>query len=422
MREKVIGAILRLQPTQENAVINIIKETFAAYRYPFLSDDAQYPRIAQNTLNLLQSPINLRTFRNACRQIQQILLELKKLEISISYSQIENLYYSTVFFLNKIQYDTPPAWDDSSSHLSTLLATTQHPLYRMCYEYYVNREFTSDNAIRSLNEYDILRQHHIDAEKQVRENKELRQILKLCTYYVCTEQELQILLPKFKKAMRHNIIPLQYYGALVETILALHKMNIIADIKQYEDLFMANVTGQCANQITPQHIFAPYAANPELIDMKEYCRLRTNMINALNELPSTSCTSEPLTFEILLKVLQGDNPADTIAESNIDMLFNIFININPQQFQNIRSEILGLYRQKQTITVNDIIMIRKLHTLALKLRHFANTDVIYQLQLQWFIENLNDIANSINETSIWSIQLQLSQEEEKIFPQEELNG
>ena len=222
--------------------------------------------------------------------------------------------------------------------------------------------------------------------------------------------------------MRHNIIPLQYYGALVETILALHKMNIIADIKQYEDLFMANVTGQCANQITPQHIFAPYAANPELIDMKEYCRLRTNMINALNELPSTSCTSEPLTFEILLKVLQGDNPADTIAESNIDMLFNIFININPQQFQNIRSEILGLYRQKQTITVNDIIMIRKLHTLALKLRHFANTDVIYQLQLQWFIENLNDIANSINETSIWSIQLQLSQEEEKIFPQEELNG
>ena len=393
VKEKTVSDTIQFKEDYQTAIKDIIQIFGNTTLNNFLDSES-----VKNILNIMETckTSNLRSFIYSCQKAADIFNKIDEEYLSNN-DFIQAVFFGVLFFVLNQKSGKTDKWGQEK-YFSIELGDVNAPLFKFCYDYiiYQIEDFSEmEDAYKAYLEYIIY-----DRDRSNSDND----IIVLQTYYIQTEQNIRTALDSIAKRLENpDDISFYQYGTIaVYTIMI--KDILEYDAQKIENLLVNNLKG-IGDKLQLEQIFRTILSNECTQQQKEeYELLRKRMAESLkigdsvipnfNYLPDQSNDFYNYIIENYGKFLTQNSFA-----SSLDMykLAEMFKKSTAEQKRDIRGAFLTMYRSGNIgeFLSNDKQSIEQLIELIEKDRSNDVGDKIQQLQYDWFIDNLKEIAEKL---------------------------
>ena len=394
IKEKTVSDTIQFKEDYQTAIKDIIQIFGNTTLNNFLDSEN-----VKNILNIMETckTSNLRSFIYSCQKAADIFNKIDEEYLSNN-DFIQAVFFGVLYFVLNQKSGKTDKWGQEK-YFSIELGDENAPLFKFCYEYirYQIEDFSEmEEAYKAYSEFVIY-----DRDRSNSDND----IIVLQTYYIQTEQNIRTALDSIAKRLENpDDISFYQYGTIaVYTIMI--KDILGYDDQKIENLLVNNLKGR-GDKLQLEQIFRTILSNECTQQQKEeYELLRKRMAESLkigdsvipnfNYLPDQSDDFYNYIIENYGKFLTQNSFA-----SSLDMykLAEMFKKSTAEQKRDIRGAFLTMYRSGNIgeFLSNDKQSIEQLIELVEKDKSSDVGDKIQQLQYDWFIDNLKEIAEKLS--------------------------
>lgn len=394
VKEKTVSDTIQFKEDYQTAIKDIIQIFGNTTLNNFLDSES-----VKNILNIMETckTSNLRSFIYSCQKAADIFNKIDEEYLSNN-DFVQAVFFGVLLFVLKQKSGKTNKWGQEK-YFSIELGDVNAPLFKFCYDYiiYQIEDFSEmEEACKAYLEFIIYDRNRSNSDND---------IMVLQTYYIQTEQNIRTALDSIAKRLENpdDISFYQYGSIAVYTIML--KDILEYDAQKIENLLVNNLKGR-GDKLQLEQIFRTILGNECTQQQKEeYELLRKGMAESLkiddsvipnfNYLPDQSNDFYDYIYENYGKFLTQNSFA-----SSLDMykLAEMFKKSTAEQKHDIRGAFLTIYRSGNIgeFLSNDKQSIEQLIELVEKDRLSDVGDKIQQLQYDWFIDNLKEIAEKLS--------------------------
>lgn len=339
---------------------------------------------------------NLRSFIYACQKTVDMFDSVEnKLDITFA----RRMFLSIVAFSLRKKKSDKLTWKSKLSY-SPELGTYKYPLLNYCY-YNINFQYNYPEELKEA-EQDFIKQQKINEELE-RNNADLETIY---SYFIKSEKEIIEAVKHIKKLLEDTktIYPTQY-GKLSNYLIAIKDvLDCKDDIDKCKQLMLKNIPKVTCDELADRLSFHD-SMQLEGNALDEFQAFKQEMLKAVKQ-----SQLNLFDFDYTVENLQSFcdqiySKRDTFSSHRVfarkidnERLVNLLSNCTAYQIRTIN----GLYRSIYSFSnINDYFMEDKDTLIDLRERlsylvESKNTlDKIQIMQLNWFINNLDNILNKL---------------------------
>lgn len=394
IKEKTISDTIQFEEDYQTAIQEIIR-LFDNETLDKFSDEESVKNILD--IMILCKSNNLRSFIFACQKTSDIFNKLDAKHLSDD-AFIQAVFFGIIFFVLKQKTGKMDRWG-KEKYFSIELGDENAPLFKFCYNYIMhqNEDFSEIEEARQAYSELVL----YDSDRSNRDND----IMVLQTYFIQTEHNIRIALDNITRRLENpEDISFYQYGTIA--VYAIFIKDILEyDIKKIEDFLVNNLKGR-GDKLQLEQIFRTILGDECTQQQKEeYDLLRKRMAESLkisdsiipnfNYLPDQSEEFYNFVIENKGKFYSQNS---FVSSLDVPKLAEMFKNCVAQQKHHIRGAFLTMYRAGNIsdFLSNDKKSIEQLLEILKGDRTGVVGDKIQQLQYDWFIGNLTEIAEELS--------------------------
>lgn len=394
VKEKTISDTIQFEEDYQAAIKDIIRIFGDTTLNSFLDTES-----IETILNIMATckTSNLRSFIYSCQKAADIFNKIDKKYLSDK-DFIQAVFFGVLFFVLKQKSGKADKWGQEK-YFSIELGDVNAPLFKFCYDYiiYQTENFSEmEEAYKAYSEFVIY-----DRDRSNSDND----IIVLQTYYLQTEQNIRTALDSIAKRLENpDDISFYQYGTIAAYTVMIKDI-LEYDTQKIESLLVNNLKGR-GDKLQLEHIFHTILSNECTQQQKaEYELLRKRMAESLkindsvipnfNYLPDQSNDFYNYIIDNYGKFYLQNSFA---SRMNIPKLAEMFKNSTAEQKNNIRGAFLAMYRPGniRAFLSSDKKSIVQLTEIIKKDKADDVGDKIQQLQYNWFVENLTEIAEKLS--------------------------
>lgn len=393
VKEKTVSDTIRFEQDYQTA----IKEIIQVFGNATLDKFADANSI-ENIFHVMKTceVLNLRSFIYSCQKAADIFNQIDEKYISNG-DFIRAVFFGMLYFVLKQKAGKTDKWGEEK-YFSIELGDETAPLFKFCYDYIMHqrKDFSKiEEACQAYFELQVYDSNKSNIDED---------ILVLQTYYTQTEDQIRTALDNIAKRLNtpEDISFYQYGTIAVYAILV--KDILEYDIKEIENLLVNNLKGR-GDKLQIEQIFRKVPDNQYTQQQKEeYELLRKRVAESLKIIGSTipNFNYQPhesgLFYTYVVKQCAKFIIQNSFASSlDISKLAEMFKNATAKQKDDIRGAFLAMYHTSniREFLSSDEQSIVQLIELIKKDRSGDVGDKIQQLQYNWFIKNLTEIAGKL---------------------------
>ena len=396
-KEKTVSDTLYFEADIEVALKNIIKTHFNKDLYELLTEDKYIADIV-NVLNTVKSN-NLRSVMFACQKTSDLI---KLYEKSLDADFVKSLLCSNIAFSCRIKNGASCEWEDDKTS-PVKLGTDKFPLYKAMYNF-IQYQYFDASEIKKLEQV-YLRSKKISGKK-TNFNRCL-EVLK--NFYYSTEKDVSDAIAQIKEILKTNDgVECEQYAMLANYLIAVRDcVDNNSDIDECKKLMLINIQN-ADNESDVEYNILYHSGivleepekNQELADFK------SQLMNEI-KLKKKAGLFVDFTKEKIYDFINyvNKNYSEYINERGfakhipIDKLIDILKSSSPYLIAEIRGMFVSLYRSSNVkdFMSSDRESIELLKKEIEKLKDsYDGFDKIQKKQLYWFVQNLEDIIESLS--------------------------
>ena len=394
IKEKTVSDTIQFKEDYQTAIKDIIR-IFGNSTLDVFSDS----KSVETILNIMAAckTSNLRSFIYSCQKAADIFSKIDEKYLSNN-DFIQAVFFGVLLFVLKQKSGKTDKWGQEK-YFSIELGDVNAPLFKFCYDYiiYQIEDFSEmEEACKAYLEFIIYDRNRSNSDND---------IIVLQTYYIQTEQNIRTALDSIAKRLENpDDISFYQYGAIAVYTIMLKDI-LEYDAQKIENLLVNNLKGR-GDKLQLEQIFRTILGNECTQQQKEeYELLRKGMAESLkiddsvipnfNYLPDQSNDFYDYIYENYGKFLTQNSFASSL---DVSKLAEMFKNSTAEQKSDIRGAFLTMYRSGNIgdFLSNDKQSIEQLIELVEKDRLSDVGDKIQQLQYDWFIDNLKEIAEKLS--------------------------
>ncbi len=400
-KEKTISDTIKFKGNYKDAIKAIISDmNFDDSDKMYFTEKESIKIIAELASN--GGICNLRTFIFACQKTVDIFSKIKRANKNYDFDFRKNIFYGIIAFCKKLKNNETTNWDADANLISLKLGNYQYPLFRFCYNYILYQEFEYSDidiayaALQDLKQYNTNYNMPNDEDFDVINN-----------YYLHTEKEVINSLMNLENKLKANpvLIPVKHYGVLANLLTIMHKL-LNYDYTPILDVMCENVKG--AESKIDCYLLFEFGVNFEKQDEEIiYKEITEKLINSMqtdthehfilskNEYKNTTAFCETINSNKTSILKKGK----FTSRIDIDEFVNMIKKALPSELQQMRKVFKSIYLsfEQNSFVQEEIHALDELKSRILLTQTQDNFDRIKQLQLQWFIKNIDEYIESLKE-------------------------
>ena len=343
--------------------------------------------------------MNLRSFIFACQKTTDIL-RLYNAELDKTF--VKHLFMSIVAFSFRLKINDKLYWDDEQSGSS--LGTARYPLYKFAHDYIKFQSLSVDEVKKA--EEGFLEQKKAESMQ----NKANFCLDILFDFYATTPQLLECAIAEIKQYLeKSNVIGAVAYGKLANYLIAVRNLiatpSLVDDCKEImrRNLENGNYDARKVSSGLSWHDSLDLWTDAQKIEYKEFIAEMQSIIkNKRNEELDVDCTTESVDAFTQAIIDNRDdyiNQRTFLKRVDIAKLVEVIKQCTSKQISDLRRAINVVYAFSN---INEFFMDDKPALVQLKtaiedlLRKEILGDKIKELQLSWFVGNLENILEKLN--------------------------
>lgn len=394
VKEKTVSDTIQFEEDYRVAIKDII-HIFGNSILDNFSDSES----VENILNVMTTckTSNLRSFIYSCQKAADIFSKIDEKYLSKK-DFTQAVFFGVLFFVLKQKAGKTDKWGQEK-YFSIELGDINAPLFKFCYDYiiYQIEDFSEiEEAYNAYSEFVVY-----DSNKSNSDND----IIVLQTYCIQTEQNIKNALDNIAKRLENpNDISFYQYGTIAVCAITIKDI-LEYDVDKIENLLVKNLKGR-GDKLQFEHIFRTILDDECTQQQKEeYKSLRKRMYESLkinnlnipnfNYLPEQSKDFYNYTITNIKNFYISNSFTSSL---NIPKVAEMFKKSTAEQKNYIRKAFLAMYNNSYigNSLSNDKECIEQLIEIVKKDRSGNVGDKIQQLQYDWFIENLTEIAEKLS--------------------------
>lgn len=394
VKEKTVSDTIQFEKDYRTAIIDIIR----IFDSEILKDFSNSENI-ETILNIMETckTSNLRSFMYSCQKADDIFNKIDKEYISDN-SFVKAVFFGILHFVLKHKTGKTDQWGEEK-YFSIKLGNINAPLFKFCYDYimYQREDFSEiEEAYKAYSDLVIYDSNRSNGDED---------IMVLQTYSIQTEQNIKTALDNIARRLENpEDISFYQYGTIAVYAIILKDI-LEYDVKIIEDLLVNNLKGR-GNRLQLEQIFRMILGNECTQQQKEEYELLCGRMNEslkkdnlaipdFNYLPEQSNDFYNYIINNGKKFYVQNSFANSL---DIPKLAEMFKKSNAKQKSNIRGAFLAMYRTANisSFLSNDKKSIVQLINIVKKDRLDDVGDKIQQLQYDWFLSNLAEIAEKLS--------------------------
>lgn len=394
VKEKTVSDTIQFKEDYKTAIKDIIQTFSNKTLNNFLDSES-----VETILKIMETckTSNLRSFIYSCQKVSDIFSKIDEQYLSKK-DFTQAVFFGVLFFVLKQKAGKTDKWGQEK-YFSIELGDVSAPLFKFCYNYIIYQIEDFSEIEEAYKAY--LQLITYDSNKSNSDND----IMVLQTYHIQTEKNIKKALDSITKRLENpDDISFYQYGVIAVYVIIIKDI-LKYDVEKLENLLVNNLKGR-GDKLQLEHIFRIFLGNECTQQQKdEYELLRKRMAESLrindyaipnfNYLPAQSNDFYKYIIENNGKFLTQNSFA-----SSLDMykLAEMFKKSTAEQKNNIRGAFLSMYRSGNIsdFLSNDKQSIVQLMGIVKKDRSGDVGDKIQQLQYDWFIDNLTEIAEKLS--------------------------
>lgn len=394
VKEKTVSDTIQFKEDYKTAIKDIIQTFSNKTLNNFLDSES-----VETILKIMETckTSNLRSFIYSCQKVSDIFRKIDEQYLSKK-DFTQAVFFGVLFFVLKQKAGKTDKWGQEK-YFSIELGDVSAPLFKFCYNYIIYQIEDFSEIEEAYKAY--LQLITYDSNKSNSDND----IMVLQTYHIQTEKNIKKALDSITKRLENpDDISFYQYGVIAVYVIIIKDI-LKYDVEKLENLLVNNLKGR-GDKLQLEHIFRIFLGNECTQQQKdEYELLRKRMSESLrindyaipnfNYLPAQSNDFYKYIIENNGKFLTQNSFA-----SSLDMykLAEMFKKSTAEQKNNIRGAFLSMYRSGNIsdFLSNDKQSIVQLMGIVKKDRSGDVGDKIQQLQYDWFIDNLTEIAEKLS--------------------------
>lgn len=340
---------------------------------------------------------NLRSFIFACQKTADIYASLDS-QFTSEDDFVQAIFYGVLFYVLRIKNGKELRWGKETPY-SAELGHEKYPLFKFCYDY-LTQQVIDTSSVQVA--YDIFNELKLfDKNKS---NSDL-DIITICSYNIHSEGELLTALSNIETRLENepDAISFYMYGTIA-TYSIIVKSILGCDISRIKSLLVSNLKGK-GDKLRIESIFHTVMGdNVDEAVKKEYQALRKEMAESLQSgqqifsgfdyQPEQAAVFYNRVSENEMRFHSQEGFASIL---DIDRMAEMFRMCSQEQKDNIRGAFLEIYRPSniKAFLSSDYENIMKLLDIIKAQRECDVGDKIQQLQYDYFIGNLTEIAEKL---------------------------
>lgn len=394
VKEKTVSDTIQFKEDYKTAIKDIIQTFSNKTLNNFLDSES-----VETILKIMETckTSNLRSFIYSCQKVSDIFSKIDEQYLSKK-DFTQAVFFGVLFFVLKQKAGKTDKWGQEK-YFSIELGDVSAPLFKFCYNYIIYQIEDFSEIEEAYKAY--LQLITYDSNKSNSDND----IMVLQTYHIQTEKNIKKALDSITKRLENpDDISFYQYGVIAVYVIIIKDI-LKYDVEKLENLLVNNLKGR-GDKLQLEHIFRIFLGNECTQQQKdEYELLRKRMAESLrindyaipnfNYLPAQSNDFYKYIIENNGKFLTQNSFA-----SSLDMykLAEMFKKSTAEQKNNIRGAFLSMYRSGNIsdFLSNDKQSILQLMKIVKEDRSGDVGDKIQQLQYDWFIDNLTEIAEKLS--------------------------
>lgn len=337
---------------------------------------------------------NLRTFLFATQKTVDIL---DKMEGNYEKDFLICIYFGIIHFSSMIKVGNFPQWE-GTEFLSTILGTSDYPLFRFCYDYMRWQKIDLSQLSKTLDSYNNLKLYD---EKASRDDKDLKV---LYGYYERTEDEVRKALESIEERLNNvDSIGFYNYGKLAAYLVSVSRV-MEFDYTQCKNRMIDNIRGKGKN-IDSDLLFLP------IYELEECEKKELDVfVKQLSESMDISEKQDIFSYNpndicgLYDYVIKEKNRISLrhkfISEYNAEKLVEMLLHSSSKQIHSFRGVLFAVYRyaNKDDFVQEDCNVMKEiLRMVQDKIESKdCNIDKIQIKQLNWLCDNLRTFISQMS--------------------------
>lgn len=389
IKEKTVGDTIHFNYVNEKVLENIMSEFDSeifkqiVINHPDIFSIILKDIMSSNEINCL----NLRAFKYACQKTIDLF--------GSHFTEFDSDFIYDVFLgnvgfcLRKSKRDNL-YWDNKDDDTSISLGTAKHPLFRIGYWYIQNQYHLKDLIDIQFQIYKNTKEHNYHDDK-IKNNLDI-----IYDYYDSSEIELTSALSEISKEIENNNIAVNEYLKLGNYLVSIKenipyysnivnelKTNLINSLRHRDDL--------------PSSLMLlsgiELASKKAQDEYNEFSHSIKDSLSRNTAIFNFDYTTETLSrFEEYIFKQDGIiNDGTFITKLDLDKFISFLQKCNARDMSTIRRIFRHVYNYSDINVYlhSDCDLLLQLKENVERLEHFDNQDKIVNLQLRWFIDDLN---------------------------------
>lgn len=393
-KEKTVGDTIHFTGSYLNAIQQII-HSFGDTLKEF--DTQEYYKEIWNAFTKLNA-FNLRAFIYACQKCKNILDFADGNGIDISHEIKRVIFLGIIAFTQRQSSGSELHFDSSTFFSAELGLNNEFPLFYFCYDYIVNQNLSRGEMEHTINLYIEYRQiSEWNSEKDC-------DIITIKHFYLKTEAEIKDAILRLPAKLDQGYIPYCDYGALFNCLLAIkYEAGLNIDIRHIENKIVSKLS-KSTSEITIERIFNSEYHLTDKKALSEFDAFKKRISHILQKKDTSSFSYNPETLNVFYtknieKLKEKKTSTGFACQLDATQFVRMLKKASASQIHIVRQLFSDLYLtenrmgriRKHYISHNDLQAIKVLHHECSGLPLFEGYDRIQRLQINWFMQNLEEI-------------------------------
>lgn len=352
---------------------------------------------AKDIVNIMSfcHSFNLRSFIFACQKAVDIFNSLDS-KFTSDDDFIQAIFFGILFYVLRVKKGKELQWRFEKLY-SIELGHERFPLFKFCYDYLTRQIIDTSNVQDAFDAFTDLRL--FDKNKSNSDPD----ITTISNYHIHSEEEVLTALKNIENRLENkpDDISFYMYGTIAVYSIVI-KAILGCDITKIKNLLVSNLNGK-GTQLQFESIFRTSLGDDERDDVKkEFKTLCQEMAESLRVsqiiFPGFDYRPEQadaLYNNILEKNIRFNSEEGFVCNLDMKKMAEMFRLCSPKQKDNIRGAFLTVYRSISYSSPSEYESIIKLLEIIKAQRENDVGDKIQQLQYDYFIRNLTEIAEKL---------------------------
>lgn len=342
-----------------------------------------------NELSNILNGKNLRSFIFACQKVVDIYNTITE-ELGVEF--LKALFFGMVQFVINMKSGKEKQKWEGDPNLSLTLTSGRYPLFRCCYEYIYLHKIDSNMIISNANAYRDLLLYDSNYYKGT--DLDLQVIEYFYNYY--STDIIKALQRIEKRLSNPEDISFYEYDKLAVSIIKLSRL-IKYDNSNIKEKMILNLEGR-GDKINGYFLIHRDIELNDEEERKEYELFKERLLESLRKnddgfmgFEYTPETIKTLYDNVLDKPFDSENPF--ALKLDINRMTSLVKQCSPAQIENLRAVFRAVYRPANigAFLTCDRNSIEQLLNNLKVLFEDESLDIIQNLQIKWFIANLEEI-------------------------------